>query len=47
MENELLLLSGNDIPFAQARINIHQPKIKEKGIYKRTVACRRSGRKPD
>jgi len=29
MENELLLLSGNDIPFAQARINVHQPKIKE------------------
>ena len=27
--DELLLLSGNDIPFPQARINIHQPRLKE------------------
>ena len=27
--NELLLLSGNDIPFAEAQISIHQPTIKE------------------
>ena len=27
--NNLLLLSGNDIPFEQAKIVIHQPKIKE------------------
>ena len=31
MLNELLLLSGNDIPFIQAQINIHQPTIKEIG----------------
>ena len=29
MNNELLLLSGNDIPFREARINIHQPRLKE------------------
>lgn len=29
MINDLLLLSGNDIPFIQAQINIHQPTIKE------------------
>ena len=29
MINDLLLLSGNDIPFAEARISIHQPTIKE------------------
>lgn len=29
MLSELLLLSGNDIPFREARLNIHQPKIKE------------------
>ena len=29
MLNDLLLLSGNDIPFAQAQISIHQPIIKE------------------
>lgn len=29
MENELLYLSGNDIPFKQAKLIIHQPKIKE------------------
>lgn len=29
MLNELLLLSGNNIPFLEARINIHQPTIKE------------------
>lgn len=27
--NKLLLLSGNDIPFEQAKLLIHQPKIKE------------------
>ena len=27
--NELLLLSGNDIPFYSAKVNIRQPKIKE------------------
>jgi hypothetical protein len=27
--DELLLLSGNDIPFPEARLNIHQPLIKE------------------
>lgn len=27
--DELLLLSGNDIPFPEARITIHQPKLKE------------------
>ena len=26
---DLLLLSGNDIPFPEARINIHQPTLKE------------------
>lgn len=29
MFNELLYLSGNDIPFAEARLVIHQPTIKE------------------
>ena len=29
MGNELLLLSGNDIPFIEAQITIHQPTIKE------------------
>lgn len=29
LNNDLLLLSGNDIPFRGARINIHQPKISE------------------
>ena len=29
MENELLYLSGNDIPFEQARLILHQPTIKE------------------
>lgn len=31
MENELLLLAGNDIPFPEARITIHQPTLKEIG----------------
>lgn len=29
MVNDLLLLSGNDIPFSKARLTIHQPIIKE------------------
>ena len=29
MENDLLLLSGNDIPFYGAQVSIHQPTIKE------------------
>ena len=29
MVNDLLLLSGNDIPFVQAGITIHQPTVKE------------------
>ena len=29
MINDLLLLSGNDIPFIPAQITIHQPTIKE------------------
>lgn len=29
MIEEILLLSGNDIPFFSAKINIHQPRIKE------------------
>lgn len=29
MENELLYLSGNDIPFEQAKVILHQPTIKE------------------
>ena len=29
MLNDLLLLSGNDIPFPEAQIAIHQPSIKE------------------
>ena len=29
MLNDLLLLSGNDIPFLEAQVNIHQPSIKE------------------
>jgi hypothetical protein len=32
MLNELLLLSGNDIPFFEAQITIHQPTIKEIGL---------------
>ena len=31
MLNNLLLLAGNDIPFPQAQITIHQPTIKEIG----------------
>ena len=31
MLNELLLLSGNDIPFAEARLSVHQPTLKEIG----------------
>jgi hypothetical protein len=29
MIDELLLLSGNDIPFLEARMTIHQPRIHE------------------
>lgn len=29
MDNELLLLSGNDIPFIEAQVTIHQPTMKE------------------
>ena len=29
MIDELLLLSGNDIPFPKARLTIHQPTLKE------------------
>ena len=29
--NELLLLSGSDIPFPEARVTIHQPTLKEIG----------------
>ena len=29
MNNDLLLMSKNDIPFTQARVNIHQPTINE------------------
>ena len=29
MMDELLLLSGNDIPFPEARLTIHQPRLKE------------------
>ena len=29
MDNDLLFLSGNDIPFIEAQITIHQPTIKE------------------
>lgn len=29
MLNDLLLLSGNDVPFIEAQVNIHQPSIKE------------------
>ena len=29
MNNELLLLSKNDIPFKEAQVNIHQPTLKE------------------
>ena len=29
MTNELLLLSGNDIPFIGAQVIIHQPTLKE------------------
>lgn len=29
MTNELLLLSGQDIPFFSARVNIYQPKLKD------------------
>lgn len=31
MLNDLLLLSGNDIPFPEANLSIHQPTIKEIG----------------
>jgi hypothetical protein len=31
MNNELLLLCGNDIPFPEAQLTIHQPSIKEIG----------------
>ena len=31
MLDELLLLSGNDIPFYQARVSIHQPRLREIG----------------
>ena len=31
MNNELLLLSGSDIPFPEAKITIHQPTLKEIG----------------
>ena len=31
MISDLLLLSGNDIPFREARLNIHQPTLKEIG----------------
>jgi hypothetical protein len=27
--DDLLLLSGNDLPFLEARLTIHQPRIKE------------------
>ena len=27
--DELLLLSGNDIPFPEARLTIHQPRLRE------------------
>jgi hypothetical protein len=27
--DELLLLSGNDLPFPEARLTIHQPRLKE------------------
>ena len=29
MLNDLLLLSGNDIPFTSAQLTIHQPTVKE------------------
>ena len=29
MKNELLYISGNDIPFEEARLILHQPTIKE------------------
>ena len=29
MLDDLLLLSGNDIPFKEGQVNIHQPTIKE------------------
>ena len=29
MDNDLLLLSGNDLPFIEAQVTIHQPTIKE------------------
>jgi hypothetical protein len=29
MLGELLLLSGNDIPFQEAQVTIHQPTLKE------------------
>lgn len=32
MIDELLLLSGNDIPFYEASISIHQPRLKEIGL---------------
>ena len=30
--NDLLFLSGNDIPFIEAQLIIHQPTIKEIGL---------------
>jgi len=27
--DELLLLSGNDLPFPEARLTVHQPRLKE------------------
>ena len=32
MLNDLLLLSGNDIPFPEAQITIHVPTVKEIGL---------------
>ena len=29
MLTDLLLLSGNDLPFAKAQMTIHQPRIRE------------------
>ena len=29
MINDLLLLSGNDIPFSEAQLIVHQPTLKE------------------
>ena len=35
--DELKLLSGNDIPFPEGRITIHQPTLKEIGLIDETV----------